>query len=156
MICEKKLAALGFVLPEPPVAAGAYVAAVRTGNLLFLSGALPVEKGKVAFTGKISKSPENIRKGQAAARQCALNTLANIKEALGTLDAVVRIVSVSGYVNGVAGFAASPQVINGASELFTAVFGDAGKHSRTAVSVNGLPLDASVEIAIVVEAATAA
>jgi enamine deaminase RidA (YjgF/YER057c/UK114 family) len=156
MSFEKKLAELGFTLPEPPAAAGAYVPAVKTGNLLFLSGTLPIADGKVAFTGKVSAATKNIERGYAAARLCALNTLANIKQALGSLDAVARVVSVSGFVNGANGFSASPRVINGASELFAAVFGDAGKHARTAVSVNGLPLNAAVEIAVVVEVAEVA
>lgn len=150
-VCEKKLLELGLELPAPPAAAGAYMPFVRTGRLLFLSGTLPVEGGKVAFTGKISPDADGLSRGYAAARLCALNTLANIKAALGTLDKVARVVSVGGFVNGVDAFSDSPKIINGASELFLAVFGDAGRHSRTAVSVNGLPLDASVEIAVVVE-----
>ncbi|MDR2430141.1 MAG: RidA family protein [Puniceicoccales bacterium] len=151
-VCEKKLLELGLELPPPPAAAGAYVPFVRAGRLLFLSGTLPLEGGKVAFTGKISPDEAGLRRGYAAARLCALNTLANIKVALGALDNVACVVSVGGFVNGVDAFADSPRIINGASELFLAVFGDAGRHARTAVSVNGLPLDASVEIAVVVEA----
>jgi enamine deaminase RidA (YjgF/YER057c/UK114 family) len=149
----RTLASLGLTLPPPPAAAGAYVPAVRTGDLLFLSGALPVADGKVAFTGKIGSAPEDIERGRAAAAQCALNLLANAQAALGTLEAVTRVVSVSGFVNGVDGFADSPKVLNGASELFVSVFGDAGKHSRAAVSVNGLPLNASVEVSAVFEVA---
>jgi enamine deaminase RidA (YjgF/YER057c/UK114 family) len=148
---ETKLVQLGITLPPPPSAVAAYVPSVRTGNLLFLSGTLPVADGKVAYTGKISSDPARIAHGRAAARQCALNTLANIKAALGSLDKVARVVSLTGFVNGEDDFADSPVVVNGASELFVDVFGEAGKHSRAAVSVNGLPLKASVEIGVVVE-----
>lgn len=151
MSCEKKIVELGLTLPPPPAAAGAYVPSVRVGNLLFLSGTLPIAEGKVAYTGKISSEPASLEYGYAAARQCALNSLANIKAALGSLDQVARVVSVSGFVNGVDDFADSPKVINGASELFGAVFGEAGKHSRAAVSVNGLPLKAAAEISVIVE-----
>ncbi|MDR2982826.1 MAG: RidA family protein [Puniceicoccales bacterium] len=151
MNCEKKLAELGLTLPPPPAAAGAYVPFVKTGNLLFLAGTLPMVDGKVSHTGKISSDPESLAYGYAAAKQCALNTLANIKAALGSLDKVARVVSVNGFVNGVDDFPDSPKVINGASELLVAVLGDAGKHSRAAVSVNGLPFKASAEIAVIVE-----
>ncbi|MDR3228213.1 MAG: RidA family protein [Puniceicoccales bacterium] len=148
---ETRLAALGLALPPPAAALGAYAPFTRTGNLLFLAGTLPIENGKVAFTGKIDSSAERIEYGRTAARLCALNVLANIKAALGTLDAVAHIVSVTGFVNGVDDFADSPKVLNGASELFAEVFGELGKHSRAAVSVNGLPLRASVEIAVIAE-----
>ena len=151
MSLENKIAELGLTLPPPPAAAGAYVPFVRVGNLLFISGTLPIAEGKVSHSGKISSTPESLQYGYAAARQSALNSLANIKAALGSLDAVARVVSVSGFVNGEDGFPDSPKVINGASELFLTVFGEAGKHSRTAVSVNGLPLGASVEISVIVE-----
>ncbi|MDR2512844.1 MAG: RidA family protein [Puniceicoccales bacterium] len=150
---EGKLAALGLALPSPPAAAGAYVPSVRAGNLLFLAGTLPMQNGKVAFTGKVSREQDRLQHGYDAARLCALNALANIKAAIGSLDKVVRIVSVSGFVNGVDDFSGSPGVVNGASELFVAVFGDAGRHARAAVSVNGLPLGASVEIAVIAELA---
>ena len=154
MSATKKLADLGLTLPTPPAAAGSYVPAVRSGHMLYLAGTLPMADGKLTHTGKIdSESAERgIEYGQAAAKQCALNTLANIKAAAGSLDAVKRVVFVSGFVNGVDDFADSPKVINGASDLFVAVFGDSvGKHARAAVSVNGLPLKASVEIQVVVE-----
>lgn len=155
MAASKKLAELGITLPTPPAAAGAYVPAVRTGHLLYLAGTLPMADGKLTHTGKIdSDSPTHgIAYGYDAARQCALATLANIKAAAGSIDAVKRIVFISGFVNGVDGFADSPKVINGASELFLALYGDYGKHARAAVSVNGLPLNASVEIQVVVELA---
>ncbi|MDR2863959.1 MAG: RidA family protein [Puniceicoccales bacterium] len=148
---ESKLAGLGLTLPPPPAAIGAYVPSVRTGNLLFIAGTLPLVDGKVSHSGKVTADPEGIRHGYDAARQCALNSLANIKAALGSLDRVSRIVSVTGFVNGTDNFPDSPKVINGASELFLAVFGDAGRHARAAVSVNGLPLKASVEITVIVE-----
>lgn len=153
MSATKKLIELGIILPLPPAAAGAYVPAVRAGNMLYLSGALPMADGKLTHTGKIDPAnpDRGVDYGYAAARQCALNLLANIKAVAGSLDAVKRVVFVSGFVNGVDDFADSPKVVNGASELFVALYGDAGKHARAAVSVNGLPLKASVEIQVVAE-----
>ena len=146
---EARLAELGLTLPTPP-AAGAYVPAVRTGNLLYLAGTLPMRDGKVASLGKVGRE---VDLGQAAeaAKLCALNALANAKAALGSLEAVRRVVMVQGYVNGVDGFADSPKVLNGCSEFLLAVFGEAGRHARAAVSVNGLPLNAAVEVQLTLE-----
>ncbi|HXQ79732.1 MAG TPA: RidA family protein [Opitutaceae bacterium] len=147
---ESNLAALGLVLPQPPAGAGSYVPTVRTGNLLYCAGTLPMADGKLAYAGQVGRE-QTVETGSRAAEACALNTLANVRAALGSLDRVARIVFVSGYVNAVDGFAESPAVINGASDLFVRVFGDAGRHARAAVAVNGLPRGATVEIQAVVE-----
>ncbi|NBX01373.1 RidA family protein [bacterium] len=147
---ETRLQELGLTLPTPPTAAGAYVPAVRTGNLLYLAGTLPIREGKVVSLGKVGGEID-LAQAAEAARLCTLNALANAKASLGSLDQVVRVVMVNGFVNGVDGFSDSPKVLNGASEFLLQVFGEAGKHARAAVSVNGLPLGASVEVQIVLE-----
>jgi len=147
---EKNLQELGLTLPQPPAAAGAYVPAVRTGNLLYLAGTLPMRDGKIVYNGKVGQEI-NLVQAAEAAQLCTLNALANAKAALGSLDAVVRVVMVNGFVNGIDGFSDSPKVLNGASEFLLKVFGDAGKHARAAVSVNGLPLGAAVEVQIILE-----
>ncbi|MFY9925047.1 MAG: RidA family protein [Opitutaceae bacterium] len=147
---ESRLAELGLTLPQPPAAAGSYVPSVRTGNLLYCAGTLPILDGKLTHAGRVGRE-QTVETGARAAEACALNTLANIRSALGSLDRVARIVFVSGFVNAVDGFAESPAVINGASDLFVKVFGDAGRHARAAVAVNGLPRNATAEIQAVVE-----
>ena len=147
---ESRLAEIGLRLPQPPAAAGSYVPTVRTGNLLYCAGTLPMADGKLTHSGQVGKE-QSVETGAKAAEGCALNTLANIKAALGSLDKVTRVVFVCGYVNAVDGFADSPAVINGASDLFVRVFGDAGRHARAAVAVNGLPRGATAEIQAVVE-----
>jgi enamine deaminase RidA (YjgF/YER057c/UK114 family) len=147
---ESQLAELGLKLPQAPAAAGSYVAAVRTGNLLYCAGTLPMLEGKLSHAGQVGKE-QTVETGAKAAEACALNTLANVKAALGSLDQVARIVFVSGFVNAVDGFTESPAVINGASDLFLKVFGEAGRHARAAVAVCGLPRGATVEIQAVVE-----
>jgi enamine deaminase RidA (YjgF/YER057c/UK114 family) len=147
---ESRLSELGLTLPQPPAAAGSYVPTVRTGNLLYCAGTLPVADGKVTHVGQVGRE-QTVQTGAKAAEGCALNTLANVKAALGSLDRVVRVVFVSGFVNAVDGFADIPAVINGASDLFVKVFGDAGRHARAAVAVNGLPRGATAEIQAVIE-----
>src|SRR5690606_23951601 len=129
---------------------GNYVPTVRTGNLLYVSGTLALRDGKITHLGQVG-GEVTVKEGYEAARVCALNTVAAIKGALGSLDAVKRVVIVNGFVNAVANFSESPAVINGASDLFAEVFGEKGKHSRTAVGVAGLPLGSAVEIQVVVE-----
>jgi enamine deaminase RidA (YjgF/YER057c/UK114 family) len=150
MNAETKLAELGTKLSAAPAAAGNYVPAVRTGNLVYCAGTLPVAGGHLTHTGQAGRE-QTVQSACEAAKNCALATLASLKAALGTLDAVARVVFVSGYVNAINGFADSPAVINGASDLFVAVFGEAGRHARAAVAVNGLPRNATVEIQVVVE-----
>jgi enamine deaminase RidA (YjgF/YER057c/UK114 family) len=147
---ESRLAELGLTLPLPPAAAGSYVPTVRSGNLLFCAGTLPMADGRLTHSGPVGRE-QTVETGAKAAEACALNTLANIKASLGSLDRVARIVLVTGYVNAVDGFAESPAVVNGASDLFLKVFGDAGRHARAAVAVNGLPRGATAEIQAVVE-----
>ena len=151
MTPAERLAALGLVLPPvvPPVAA--YVPAVRTGNLIFTSGQLPMVDGQLPAVGKVGAlvSPEQAKE---LARICALNALAAI-DALVGLDAVVRVVKVVGFVASTPDFTGQPAVVNGASELLGDVFGDAGQHARSAVGVAALPLDAPVEVELVVEVA---
>lgn len=146
---EEKLQKLGITLPEPPTPAGSYIPAVKTGNLLFISGQIPFEGGKVAFTGKVSD--KNLETAQKSARLCAINILAQIKRELGSLDKVSRIVRLSGFVNSVPEFSSQPKVINGASDLIYEVFGEPGKHSRIAVGVASLPLDSMTEVDAIVE-----
>ncbi len=147
---EAKLAELGLTLPPPPTAAGSYVPTVRTGNLLYCAGTISLWNGQISHSGQVGKE-QTVQTANKSAEICALNTLANIKAAVGSLDQVSRIVFVSGFVNAVDGFTDSPAVINGASDLFVKVFGDAGKHARAAVAVNGLPRGSTTEIQVVVE-----
>ncbi|MFN7340907.1 MAG: RidA family protein [Opitutia bacterium] len=152
MSAEARLRELGIVLPSPPAAAGAYVPAVRTGNLLVLAGTLPMRDGKVTHAGKVGRDLD-IPSAAEGARLCALNALANARAALGSLDAVRRVVMVQGFVNGVDGFPDSPKVLNGCSEFLLEVFGESGRHARAAVSVNGLPLNSAVEVQLTLEVA---
>lgn len=150
MSIEAKLAQLGLKLPNPPAVAGSYVPFVRTGNLLYLAGTISSFNGEMTHTGQVGKE-QTVQTGYESAKICALNTLANIKAAAGSLDSVKRFVMVNGFVNAVDGFTDSPAVINGASELFGQVFGEAGKHARAAVAVCGLPKGSTVEIQVIVE-----
>ena len=147
---ETKLAELGLSLPAVAAAAGNYVPTVRTGNLLYCAGTISILNGQMTHTGQVGKE-QTVQTAYESARICTLNTLANIKAAAGSLDKVARVVFVSGYVNGISGFAESPAVINGASDLLVGIFGDAGKHARAAVAVAGLPRNSTVEIQMVVE-----
>ena len=151
MTVADRLAELGLVLPAvvPPVAA--YVPAVRSGSLVFTSGQLPMVDGALPAVGKVGAlvTPEQAKD---LARTCALNALAAI-EALVGLDSVVRIVKVVGFVASTPDFTGQPAVVNGASELLGEVFGDAGVHARSAVGVAALPLDAPVEVELIVEVA---
>jgi enamine deaminase RidA (YjgF/YER057c/UK114 family) len=147
---EATLTSIGLSLPSSPPPAGSYVPTVRTGNLLYCAGTVCLLNGQMTHTGQVGKE-QTIETGKKAAEICALNTLANIKAAVGSLDQVARIVFVSGFVNAIDGFPDSPAVINGASDLFLKVFGDAGKHARAAVAVNGLPRGSTVEVQVVAE-----
>jgi enamine deaminase RidA (YjgF/YER057c/UK114 family) len=147
---EKRLSELGIALPIPPKPAGSYIPVVTSGNLAFVSGQIPVQDGKVVFTGKIP-SEKSLEEAQKAARLCAINILAQLKSSLGDLDRITRIVSLAGFVNATPEFADHPKVINAASDLFFEIFGENGKHSRVAVGTSSLPLNSSVEISAVVE-----
>ncbi|HKB91234.1 MAG TPA: RidA family protein [Opitutaceae bacterium] len=150
MSIEAKLAELGLKLPDPPVAGGNYLPFVRTGNLLYLAGTISSFNGQMTHLGQVGKE-QTVQTGYESAKTCALNSLANIKAGAGSLDAVKRFVYVGGYVNAVSGFADSPAVINGASDLFVALYGEAGKHARAAVAVAGLPKNSTVEVQVIVE-----
>ncbi|MEX5636381.1 RidA family protein [Parafrankia sp. FMc2] len=148
-----RLAELGLVLPAVPTPAGAYVPAVRDGDLVWTAGQIPLVGGRLVETGVVGAG---ISTGRAAelARMCALNALAAAAEAAGGLDAIIRIVKVVGFVASGPGFVEQPLVVNGASELLGAVFGDAGRHARSAVGVAALPLGAPVEIELVARVAS--
>ncbi|MFL0178788.1 MULTISPECIES: RidA family protein [unclassified Mycobacterium] len=154
MSWRARLTELGIELPDVVAPLAAYVPAVRTGNLVYTSGQLPMQSGALPHTGKVGAqvSPEE---GHALARICALNALAAV-DALVGLDAVARVVKVVGFVASAPNFNGQPAVINGASELLGEVFGDAGKHARSAVGVSELPLDAPVEVELIVELKAAA
>ena len=151
MSWSARLAELGIELPEVVAPLAAYVPAVRTGNLVYTAGQLPMTAGKLSVTGKVGAdvTPEE---GKALARVCALNALAAVNSLVG-IDAVTRVVKVVGFVASAPGFNGQPGVVNGASELFGEVFGDAGAHARSAVGVSELPLDAPVEVELIVEVA---
>lgn len=145
----EKIASLGLALPAVPTPVAAYVNCVRSGNLLFLSGGLPID-GDRKVLGKVPTdvSPEE---AYEAARMIVLNRLAVVRDEIGSLDRVRQIVALNGFVNSAADFYGHPQVINGASELLVEIFGDKGKHSRTALGAASLPLNVAVEINLVVE-----
>jgi enamine deaminase RidA (YjgF/YER057c/UK114 family) len=144
-----RLGQLGISLPQVVAPLASYVPAVRTGNLVYTAGQLPMEAGKLARTGKVGAevTPEE---GKAVARICALNALAAVDSLVG-IDAVTRVVKVVGFVASASGFHGQPSVINGASDLLAEVFGDKGAHARSAVGVAELPLDAPVEVELIVE-----
>jgi enamine deaminase RidA (YjgF/YER057c/UK114 family) len=143
---EKKLAELGIALPTPPSPVANYVGFVRTGALLFVSGQVCLEAGgQLTARGKLGENV-SVEDGQAAARTCAINLLAQIKLALGDLDKVARVVRLGGFINSAPTFLEGPKVMNGASDLMVAVFGDKGRHARTTVGVAVLPSDAAVEV----------
>jgi enamine deaminase RidA (YjgF/YER057c/UK114 family) len=143
---EKKLQELGITLKEGPAPVANYVPSVRTGNLLMVSGQLCFDgNGQLAAKGRLGDGV-SIEDGQKAARACAVNLLAQIKAAVGDLDHVVRVVRLGGFINSAPGFLEGPKVMNGASDLMVAAFGDKGKHARTTVGVAALPADAAVEV----------
>jgi enamine deaminase RidA (YjgF/YER057c/UK114 family) len=146
---EARLQQLSITLPLPPAPGGNYVPARTVGNIVFLSGVVSTDASGIV-TGMLGLD-RTVEEGQAAARACALTQLAVLRRHLGSLDAVKSIISVNGYVNAVAGFKDSPEVINGASNLFVEIFGEAGRHVRAAIGVSALPRNALVEIQMSVE-----
>lgn len=146
---QQRITELGLELPAAPAPVGSYVQCVRTGNLLHLSGGISV-LGDQKWSGKVSVDL-SVEDAQSAARACILNRLAVIQAELGSLDKVTRIVAVNGFVNSPPDFYDHPKVINGASDLLLQIFGDIGRHSRTAVGVSALPLNVAVEISMIVE-----
>ena len=148
---EQKLAAEGIVLAEPRSPIANYVPFVRSGNLLFVSGQVCMNSdGKLIAKGKCGAGV-SVEQGYAAAKGCAVNLLAQVKAALGDLDKVARVVRLGGFVNSAPDFLDGPKVLNGASDLMVAAFGDKGRHARTTVGVASLPADAAVEVEAVFE-----
>ena len=151
-VVESRLAEFGLTVPEVAAPVAAYVPAVRTGNYVYTSGQLPMVAGSLAATGKVG-AEVSAEEAKALAATCALNAIAAVRSVVGDLDSVVRVVKVVGFVASTPDFTGQPGVVNGASELLGAAFGDAGVHARSAVGVAVLPLDAPVEVEIVVEVA---
>ncbi len=150
MSVEQKLAELGFTLPNVATPAGAYVPAVISGNLVFTAGQIPLVDGTLMATGKVGDEI-SAEYAKEIAQRCALNALAALKSVIGDLSRVTRVVKVVGFVASTPDFTGQPGVLNGASELLGKVFGDAGLHARSAVGVAALPLDAPVEVELIVE-----
>jgi enamine deaminase RidA (YjgF/YER057c/UK114 family) len=146
-----KLAELGLTLPIAAKPVAAYVPAIRTGNIVFTAGQLPIVDGALSRTGKVG-GEVSVDDAKKLAEVCALNALAAV-ETVADVNKILRVVRVVGYVNGVSGFTQQPAVINGASELFLHIWGEAGKHARSAVGVAELPLNAPVEVELTVEVA---
>ena len=145
MSAEENLNKIKVNLPKAPDPVGSYVASKVVGKLVFISGQLPLNHEGKLIKGKIGKDL-NLEQGQESAKLCALNLLAQLKKITGNLDKVKSCVKLTGYVNSIDTFVDQPKVINGASDLISQIFGDKGKHTRAAVSVNSLPLGASVEV----------
>ncbi len=150
MTIDERLAELGIELPEAPRPIGAYVLAVQTGQLLYTSGIGPQLHGAFPYQGQVGKEL-TIEEGRAAARLCMLNLLSLLRDAAGGLDRVQRVVKVLGFVASAPGFGDQPLVMNGASELLLEVFGERGRHARSAIGVNELPRHIPVEIEMIVE-----
>ena len=150
MSAEENLQRLGLELPPPPKPGGKYLPFRRVGNLVYLAGVISVSETVGEWTGQVGDE-RSLEEGMEAARVCALNALAVLKSVTGSLEDVKQLITVSGYVNAVSAYGQSPSVINGASELFAEVLGEAGEHARAAVSVAGLPKNATVEIQVVAE-----
>jgi len=152
MSIETKLEELSITLPEAPAAVAAYQPWIRTGNLIFTSGQLPFRDGQIAYEGKLGVELSQ-DDGYQAARQCALNAIAQLKAASGNLDKIKKIVRIEGYVHCADGFRGHPQVLNGASDLVAEIFGEKGKHTRLALGINEMPLNAAVQLAMTAEVA---
>jgi enamine deaminase RidA (YjgF/YER057c/UK114 family) len=146
----RRLAALGLTLPAVTLPLAAYVPAVRSGNFVYTAGQLPVVEGQLLATGKVG-AEVGAHEAAALARTCALNALAAVVSVTGSLAAIRRIVKVTGFVASAPDFTGQPQVVNGASELLLEVFGESGRHARSAVGTAVLPLDAPVEIELIAE-----
>lgn len=148
MSYEERLKELGIELPQAPKPVATYIPAVRAGNLLFLSGVLPMQNGELVYAGKLGRDL-TVEQGMQAAKTAVLNALAIAKQELGTLDRITRVVKVVGHVASAEGFTDQPQVLNGASDLLVEIFGDAGRHARVAIGAAELPRRAAVEIEVI-------
>lgn len=147
---EDKITELGYKLPEAPKPLAAYVPAIKVDNLVFTSGQLPTENGELKYKGKVG-AQVNEEDGVKAAEICVLNCLSVIKSVAGSLDNIEQVIKLTAFVNGADYFTGQPKIANGASELLTKIYGDKGKHARSAVGVSELPLDAPVEIEMIVK-----
>lgn len=147
---EEKIKQLGYVLPDAPKPLAAYVPSLKINDLVFTAGQVPMVKGEIKYTGKLGRDL-NEDEGKKAAIVCALNCLSVVKAAAGSLENIEQIVKLTVFVNGTDEFTKQPFVANGASELMVELFGDKGKHARSAVGVNGLPMNAAVEIEMIVK-----
>lgn len=150
MSFEAKLTELGITLPPAPKPVATYIPAVRAGELLFLSGTGPFKDGRIAFAGKLGRDL-TVEQGADAARLTLLNALAMVRQELGTLDRVVRVVRLTGHVASAEGFTQQPAVINGASDLLVQIFGEAGRHARLALGAAELPLNMCIEIELILQ-----
>ena len=152
IMIEKRLKELGIIIPNAPKPAGSYIPVVLSGKLAFVSGQIPIKDGQVIYQGKVGTA-QSIDDAQEAAKLCIINGLAQIESYCGTLDNLEKIIKISGFVNSTKDFTEHPKVINAASDLLMKIFGEKGRHSRIAVGVTSLPLNATVEIDMVVEIA---
>jgi enamine deaminase RidA (YjgF/YER057c/UK114 family) len=150
MSIESRLKELGIALPTAPKPVANYIPAVRAGELLFTSGVLPMKEGKLAFEGKLGKEL-TVERGQEAARLAVLNALSVVKQELGSLDKVARIVRLTGHVASAPGFTLQPAVLNGASDLLVAIFDEAGRHTRAALGAAELPLNSPIELELIIQ-----
>ena len=147
---EEKIKQMGFTIPEVVKPLAAYIPAMQVGNLVMTSGQVPISAGTVKYIGKVGKDLSE-EEGKAAAKLCVLNCLSAVKSVIGNLDKIKRVLKLTVFVNSAEGFTAQPKVANGASEFIGEIFGDAGKHVRSAVGVSELPLNSAVEIEMIVE-----
>jgi len=147
---EEKLADMGIKIQAPPAPLAAYVPSLKIDNFVFTSGQIPMENGKLKYAGKVGIDL-SLEDAQKAAKMCAINCLNAVKAVAGNLDNIEQIVKVTAFVNSPAGFTEQPKVANGASEFLQQIFGEAGKHTRAAVGVNELPINAAVEIEMIVK-----
>lgn len=150
MSYEQKLMQLGITLPAPPKPVATYIPAVLAGDLLFLSGVIPFRDGTLVFEGKLGREL-TVEQGYEASRVALLNALAIVRQELGSLDRVRRVVRMTGHVASAAGFVQHPAVINGASDLLVGIFGEAGQHARVALGAAELPLNAPVELELIIQ-----
>ncbi len=150
MSIEERLKELGITLPPAPQPLGAYIPCVRSGNLLFLSGILPLRDGKIQITGRVGESV-TIEEARQEARQVVINALSILKATIGNLDLVKRCIKLSGYIASSADFVEQPTILNAASELLYEVFGEKGRHARVAIGVSTLPLNSPIEIDFIFE-----
>ena len=150
MSTEEKIKSLGLTIPPAPQPVAAYVPAVKSGSYIYTSGQLPMVAGELKYIGKLGQEL-SVEEGYEAAKICALNCLGAVKSIIGTLDEIIKIVKLTGFVNSSEGFTAQPRVINGASDLLGEIFGEKGRHARSAVGVKELPLGAAVELEMIIE-----